>query len=85
MTFAVGQPEPWTAALAQAGGAEEEASLAVMLLFALLGGLILNIMPCVLPVLSIFGISFARAPTVRLAPASTTATAAEVEPPAERR
>jgi thiol:disulfide interchange protein DsbD len=42
-----------TAALAQAGGAEEEASLAVMLLFALLGGLILNIMPCVLPVLSI--------------------------------
>lgn len=42
-------------ALAQEGAAvaAEEASLATMLLFALLGGLILNIMPCVLPVLSI--------------------------------
>ena len=34
-------------------GAAEETSLATMLLFALLGGLILNVMPCVLPVLSI--------------------------------
>jgi thiol:disulfide interchange protein len=42
-----------TVALAQGGGAEEETSLGLMLLFALLGGLILNIMPCVLPVLSI--------------------------------
>jgi thiol:disulfide interchange protein len=42
-------------ALAQegAGAGAEETSLATMLLFALLGGLILNIMPCVLPVLSI--------------------------------
>jgi len=33
--------------------AAEEPSLALMLLFAYVGGLILNIMPCVLPVLSI--------------------------------
>ncbi|MGB0589225.1 MAG: protein-disulfide reductase DsbD family protein [Myxococcota bacterium] len=33
--------------------AAEETSLALMLLFAYIGGLILNIMPCVLPVLSI--------------------------------
>lgn len=38
--------------------AEEERSLAVYLLFALLGGLLLNIMPCVLPAISlkIFGL-----------------------------
>jgi thiol:disulfide interchange protein/DsbC/DsbD-like thiol-disulfide interchange protein len=34
-------------------GEEEEESFLLMLLFAFLGGLILNIMPCVLPVLSI--------------------------------
>jgi len=36
-----------------AHGASEEYSLLVILLFALVGGLILNLMPCVLPVLSI--------------------------------
>ena len=39
-------------ALAQ-GDASQETSLGMMLLFAYVGGLILNIMPCVLPVLSI--------------------------------
>jgi len=38
---------------APAGAAEGEPSLPVMLLVALLGGLVLNLMPCVLPVLSI--------------------------------
>ena len=42
-----------TSALGQDGSPAEETSLATMLLFALLGGLILNVMPCVLPVLSI--------------------------------
>ncbi len=39
---------------------EKEKSLAGMLLFAFLGGMILNIMPCVLPVLSIKILSFVR-------------------------
>jgi len=41
-------PEP-----APAGAAEGAPGLAMMLLVALLGGLVLNLMPCVLPVLSI--------------------------------
>jgi thiol:disulfide interchange protein len=41
------------AAGAQGEAAQQETSLAMMLLFAYVGGLILNIMPCVLPVLSI--------------------------------
>ncbi|BAE52186.1 protein-disulfide reductase DsbD family protein [Paramagnetospirillum magneticum] len=45
------QPVPGSAAPASAGG--EAPGLAGMLLVALLGGLILNLMPCVLPVLSI--------------------------------
>jgi thiol:disulfide interchange protein len=46
---------PSAEALAQApqGTEEATASTGLMLLFAFLGGLILNIMPCVLPVLSI--------------------------------
>jgi suppressor for copper-sensitivity B len=37
----------------QEGGAADEVSLVSILLLALLGGLVLNVMPCVLPVLSI--------------------------------
>ncbi|MGE5505471.1 MAG: protein-disulfide reductase DsbD family protein [Actinomycetota bacterium] len=45
-------PVPGTGTLMEAGPASE-ASLAGMLLVAILGGFILNLMPCVLPVLSI--------------------------------
>lgn len=48
-----------TASLANAVGAEE-ISLAQALLFALLGGLILNLMPCVFPVLAMKAAAFAR-------------------------
>ena len=44
--------------LAAAGG--EQLSLAEALLFALLGGLILNLMPCVFPVLAMKAAAFAR-------------------------
>ncbi len=47
---ASGAPVPGPAA---AGGGRTETSLALILLMALLGGLILNLMPCVLPVISI--------------------------------
>ena len=47
-----------TPALALAGG--EALSLAEALLFALLGGLILNLMPCVFPVLAMKAAAFAR-------------------------
>ncbi|MEO7300157.1 MAG: protein-disulfide reductase DsbD domain-containing protein, partial [Verrucomicrobiota bacterium] len=39
-------------------GATEKKSLAAMLLFAFIGGLILNIMPCVLPVIALKVLSF---------------------------
>lgn len=42
-----------TGAQAEPSGATEAPPLALMLLFAFIGGLLLNIMPCVLPVLSI--------------------------------
>ncbi|MFH1567190.1 MAG: protein-disulfide reductase DsbD domain-containing protein, partial [Gemmatimonadota bacterium] len=47
-----------TADFAGSGGAGEPASLAVYLLMALAGGLILNLMPCVLPVISLKVLSF---------------------------
>ena len=50
--LAVAAPEPALQAAPQSTGAPE-VSPALMLLFAFLGGLILNVMPCVLPVLSI--------------------------------
>src|SRR5262249_27316359 len=46
-------------AAASLAGAGEELSLVEALLFALLGGLILNLMPCVFPVLAMKGASFA--------------------------
>ncbi len=48
---------PATASLAAAG---EQLSLIEALLFALLGGLILNLMPCVFPVLAMKAAAFAR-------------------------
>ncbi len=48
----------------QAGGAEVTGLVAALLL-ALLGGLILNLMPCVLPVLAIKVLGFANAPSQR--------------------
>jgi len=48
-----------TASLANAVGAED-LSLVQALLFALLGGLILNLMPCVFPVLAMKAAAFAR-------------------------
>ncbi len=47
-------PEPVTAAQA------EDRSLVYMLILAMLGGMILNLMPCVFPVLSLKVLSFAR-------------------------
>ena len=47
-------------AAASLAGVGEELSLAEALLFALLGGLILNLMPCVFPVLAMKAASFAR-------------------------
>ena len=47
-------------ALATGGAGEAPLSLAEALLFALLGGLILNLMPCVFPVLAMKAASFAR-------------------------
>ena len=47
------------ASLAGAGGGEQ-LSLVQALLFALLGGLILNLMPCVFPVLAMKAAAFAR-------------------------
>jgi len=45
---------------AQTTSAEQPSSLAVMFAFAFIGGLILNLMPCVFPVLSIKLLSLAR-------------------------
>jgi thiol:disulfide interchange protein len=46
---------------ASAGGASAWAALALALLMAFAGGLILNLMPCVLPVLSLKALSLAKA------------------------
>jgi len=43
------------------GSADQDLSLGWVLVFALAGGMILNLMPCVFPVLSIKALSFARA------------------------
>jgi thiol:disulfide interchange protein DsbD len=51
--------QPGTVAAA-AGGGERSLGLGEALLFALLGGLILNLMPCVFPVLSMKALSLAR-------------------------
>lgn len=45
---------------ASASASDEPANLAMALLFAFLGGLILNVMPCVLPVLAIKVLSFVK-------------------------
>lgn len=42
------------------GGADKDATLATYLLYAFLGGLILNVMPCVLPVIAIKVLSFVQ-------------------------
>jgi thiol:disulfide interchange protein DsbD len=61
----VGSPQaieidlPVTGRVAGGGGASEVPGLALALLFAFAGGLILNLMPCVLPVLSIKVLGFA--------------------------
>jgi len=57
-----GAPTAAAAATAATAATVEElpASLPVLLLFAVLGGLILNLMPCVFPVLSIKAISLAE-------------------------
>ena len=52
--------DPAVATLTAASGSEASLSLVEALLFALLGGLILNLMPCVFPVLAMKAASFAR-------------------------
>ena len=59
--FEVAPPTPSAQTVASAA-APAAASLLAMLLFAFAGGLILNLMPCVLPVLSLKVIGFACAP-----------------------
>jgi thiol:disulfide interchange protein/DsbC/DsbD-like thiol-disulfide interchange protein len=49
----IAAPLSGTGGVSAAGGAQTDHSLAVLLLFAILGGMILNLMPCVFPVLSI--------------------------------
>ncbi len=53
-------PAAFSASSLAASNAGEELSLLQALLFALLGGLILNLMPCVFPVLAMKAASFAR-------------------------
>src|SRR5690606_25506266 len=55
--LAVSDSPPGDIALSSPGGSE---SLALILVFALLGGLILNLMPCVFPVLSIKVLSLSQ-------------------------
>ena len=55
-------PRPAAAPVASAAAPVAAASLLSMLLLAFAGGLILNLMPCVLPVLSLKVIGFAGAP-----------------------
>ncbi|MEM1402855.1 MAG: protein-disulfide reductase DsbD domain-containing protein [Pseudomonadota bacterium] len=47
----------------QSANRGDEASLLLMAAFAFIGGMILNLMPCVLPILSLKVVSFACAPT----------------------
>ena len=49
-----------TFAAASAGAAESDITLGLSLLFAFLGGLILNVMPCVLPILAMKALALAR-------------------------
>jgi thiol:disulfide interchange protein DsbD len=58
---ALQRPGRATPAAAPAGAAAGGGSLLAMLLFAALGGLILNLMPCVFPVLSLKALGFAAA------------------------
>ncbi len=59
---ASGAQGPATAPGIGAAGMEGDIGLPVALLFAVLGGLILNLMPCVFPVLSLKALSLAREP-----------------------
>ena len=52
--------DPMASALADGGAGEASLSLVEALLFAVLGGFILNLMPCVFPVLAMKAASFAR-------------------------
>ncbi len=54
--YAFATPLTWTAG----GQGGEELSIALALVFAFLGGLVLNVMPCVLPVLTMKAMSFTR-------------------------
>ena len=54
-----------SAAPVLAGGASEVTSFLPALLLALLGGMILNLMPCVFPVLAIKVLSFSNAPSAQ--------------------
>jgi thiol:disulfide interchange protein DsbD len=56
--FAFASPIVWTGPAA--GSAASSLSLAVALMFAFLGGIILNVMPCVLPVLAMKALSFVQ-------------------------
>ncbi|MFY0563000.1 protein-disulfide reductase DsbD family protein [Archangium lansingense] len=57
-TKAVDAPKP--AVVAPAGAAESSLSLGLVLLFAFLGGALLNLMPCVFPVLALKAYGFTR-------------------------
>lgn len=59
VTASVGPPLPGASGAAPAAGVE--LGLAQAALFALLGGLILNLMPCVFPILSMKALSLAKA------------------------
>jgi thiol:disulfide interchange protein DsbD len=56
----VGAPLPALAGTSTAGSSEVGGSIVVALLFALAGGLLLNLMPCVFPVLGIKVMGFVR-------------------------
>ncbi len=53
-------PAPVTPVVATPAAPVEQPNLVAMILFALLGGLILNLMPCVLPVIALKSISFIK-------------------------
>lgn len=56
--YAFDSPISWTGPAA--GGEAAETSFALALLFAFIGGIILNVMPCVLPVLAMKAMSFIK-------------------------
>ncbi len=60
-------PIAWTGPGATAGGEAASMSFALALLFAFLGGIILNVMPCVLPVLVMKAMSFIKQSSVTAA------------------